>query len=226
MNKSIILSLLLMGSSYTYSQSTDPVLAAAVVSGDGMVTTQLDNINDNQKSIASLQALIYTNINIVRDYEKKTYDYLANASVAIKNMQEIIRAAELTREISTNLVNCADAAGRHPKGAIISSIVSKTSIKVTSEVISLYSYIASLVTKGDDNSSEKAINLLNSAERSNITWTVLQKLNTINFQCLALRWEIEYMTLSYIPIAIAPQEYFMAIDGKRIANDIISSFSK
>ena len=106
----------------------------------------------------------------------------------------------------------------NPQGVLMLGIVSKEITKATSEMVGIYSYISTL-------SLSKKV-LLNSAERSQITWTVLYKLRKIKSSLYLLKFQIENYTLADLPQILFPMEYFYAIDGKRIADNIIKDFKK
>ena len=201
-----------------YAQQIDPALASAVFGGSVMETNVLKSLSKAQDKIAVHQTSISANMMIVREYEKKTHDYLQNASGAIKNAIEIKQAAEITAQIIKAFDSCAEAARNNPEGVIMSAIVSKHCAKSARDLYGVYSYIVSL--------SLSSQVLLNAVERNQIMWTVLYKLRRIKSDVLLLEFQIENYTLADLPSILFPLEHFYLVDGKRIADGIIKDFSK
>jgi hypothetical protein len=203
---------------YAQKVVTDPALTSAVVIGGQSEQSVLKNINDNHDKIATWQTTISANLQVVKGYEEKMYDYLSNISSAVNNAFEIKQAAELTAEIITSFKSCAVAASKHTQGVIYTSIVSKKTSKLTQEMTGIYSYISTLVLNKNT--------LLNSAERTLILDTIIYKLRRIKSEIYLLQFQIENYTLADLPQVLFPEEYYMYISGKDIADKIIRNYSK
>lgn len=196
----------------------DPALTSAVVAGDASKKKSLDNIHKKQNSISALQSSIVANTTMIRDYEKKTYDYLSNVSSAVKNAVEIKEALLLTTEIVKAAGSCVEAAKKNPQGLAMVAVVNKHLTKLTTDMVGIYSYITTL-------SLDKKT-LLNAAERNQITWTVLYDLRKIKSNIFLVQFQIENYTLADMPRVLFPEQYFYMVDGKRIAGDIVRDFRK
>lgn len=196
----------------------DPALTGAVVAGDASKKKALDDIHKKQNSISALQSSIVANTTIIRDYEKKTYDYLSNVSSAVKNAVEVKEALLLTTEIVKAAGSCLDAAKKHPQGVAMVALINKNITKLTTDMVGVYSYITTL-------SLDKKT-LLNAAERNQITWTVLYDLKKIRSNIYLLQFQIENFTLADLPRVMFPEQYFYIVDGERIARDITKDFKK
>lgn len=201
----------------------DPVLTSAVTMGDANIRQELVKIKEKQNNIATLQAAIFATMTKVHDIEDKTYSYLSNASVAVKNLHQIVEAGELTVDIVKNLQTCSNAAIGHPRGTIVSALVSKRYTKAYSKMISLYSYIKTLVLTGNDGGDK--VNLLNSGERLKIATDVVDGLKDINFDIQVLTYQINYWRWADLITAKDPKSIFYVSDGKAVASEIIRSFS-
>ncbi len=201
-----------------FSQQIDPALATAVaVSGTAEVNA-LKETKEAQESIAAYQAAISIQMEKIRSVEEDVYSYLQNASGAIKNAIEIKQAGVITSEIYTLFGELTASAQENPQGVLMLTVVSKQITKVTEEMIGVYSYIASLSLSSDV--------LLNSVERNQITWSVLYKLKQIKSTLYLLKFQIDNYTLADLPQVLFPMEHFYAVDGARIADQIIASFNR
>ncbi len=201
-----------------YSQQIDPALASAVAISGGAEVNALKNTKKAQENIAFYQAAITLQMDRIRSVEQEVYGYLQNASGAIKNAIEIKQAGVLTTEIYTLFGELRQSAQNNPQGMLMLPVVSKQITKATEEMIGIYSYISSISLSSDV--------LLNAVERNQITWTVLYKLRQIKSTLYLLKFQIDNYTLADLPRILFPMEYFYATDGKRIADQIIASFSK
>lgn len=197
---------------------SDPLLTGTVLSANEGEKKVLKDINNSHNKIAAMQTVIGANLKVMRSYEEKIYNYLSNVSDAVKQGFEIKQAAELTLDITKSFKSCAQAANKNPQGAIYTAIVAKKTSKLTQEMVGIYSYITNIALNKNT--------LLNSAERQMIVDNVLYKLRRIKSEMYLLQFQIEYYTLADLPAVLFPEQYFMAIDGKRIANKIISDYSK
>ena len=215
-----ILLLLIANSSNVFAQKvvTDPALTGAVVAGGKSEQGILKKINNNHDKIATWQTTISANLQIVKGYEEKMYDYLSNVSSAVNNAFELKQAAELTVEIIASFKSCATAASKHTQGVMYTAIVSRKTSKFTQEMTGIYSYISTLVL------NKKT--LLNSAERTLILDTIIYKLRRIRNEMYLLQFQIENYTLADLPQVLFPEQYYMTISGKDIANKIIRNYSK
>lgn len=216
--KSCAAVLFMVVSNQAVAQQIDPVLAGAVTVSGIAEYSAINKTKDAQNKIATYQAVITVELDRIRDYESKMYSYLQNASSAVKNAIEIKQAGEITVEIAKLFNELRKSAAANPQGVLMLGIVSKEISKASSDMVGIYSYISTLSL------STKV--LLNSAERSQITWTVLYKLRRIKTSLYLLKFQIENYTLADLPQVLFPIEHFYAVDGKRIADDIIRDFKK
>ncbi len=197
----------------TYAQ-VDPTLAGAVTVNGALVSGEIDKNNKRQLEIIGINTGIYYNTQKIKEMEETTYKYLSQAQSIVSNAYDVARSATLMESIYSNLRKCSAEVKNHPQGMVVSLIVSKKYTQIVTESSSLYSYIASLVTK----SGEK--NLLNSAERNQIMTEVVNRLSMINRDLTSLRYQIQYLRWMDIPRYIAPGEYYKAVSSKLIVDGI------
>lgn len=206
----------------TAKAQVDPALTSTVAAGDMQIKNELTKINEKQTTIATLQAAIYANVSKVHSIESTMYNYLSNVSVAVQNLHQIVKAAELTVEITKNLKECSSAAVGHPRGALVTALVSNRYTKAYSEMVSLYGYLKTLVLTGNDGG--QTVNLLNSGERLQIASDVVDRLETVNFDIQVLNYQINYWRWADLVENKDPMSFFYVTDGADVANNIINGF--
>ncbi len=202
---------------------SDPGLTSAVATGHLFENQELNGIKNAQEKITIAQTAILGQLNVIREYEEKTFNYLKNAQEAIKNGHDLIVAANLTVEIGKNLNHCIDEAVNNPVG-ISTLAINKLGVTVIDRMVGIYSHIASIVLKGDDNSSGEGVNLLSSADRSMVIDRVIYELRNINNSLIGLSYQIEYMKIAHIPQQVFPIDYYYINQSQEIATDIIGKF--
>lgn len=193
---------------------TDPALTAAVALEKTTLENQLKKENDKQLQIIGINTGISVQLDEIRQYEEKMYNYLKETQSIIRNAYDIYRCGDLITQIYNNLRGCTDAIVGHPQGAIVSTVVSKQYSKITQETSALYGYISGLVTKSDGSV------LLNSAERNAILTQVTRRLSTINRNLTALKYQIRVYRWADIARHLAPKEYYMLVNCENIKNQI------
>lgn len=200
-----------------YAQlQADPVVAAALTGASVAETTALNGIKKEQKNIVAAQTLINAELNKIRALQKRTYDYLTNISGAVENARDIKRAYELTKQIYALCGELKTAVANNPQGLITTTVGTKHISQLTSEMTSLYSYIAGI-------SLNKKV-LLNSAERLVITSQVVHRLRNIHFKLYSLVYSVHSLNFRDLPRLLAPDIYYSTISKKDIAESIIRSW--
>lgn len=197
---------------------SDPVLTGTIIGTNEAEKKILKGILKENKKIVGLQTTITYNLNKMKQYEEKIYNYLSNVSTAINQAIEIKQAAEITADIIKSFKTCAEAAKKNPQGLVYTTIVSRKTSKLTTEMGGVYSYISSIALNKNA--------LLNTVERQIVIDGVLYKLRRIRSEMYLLEFQISNYTLADLPEVLFPEQYFMFIDGKRIADKIIRDMSK
>lgn len=194
----------------------DPLVSAAIATASATEKKSLDNINKEQKNILAAQVFVKTKLDQIKTIQKKTYDYLTNISAAVENARDIGKATSLTKQIYKLCGELKKAIANNPQGLLTTAIGTKQISQITSDVVSLYSYIASI--------SLNRKTLLNSAERLTITAQVVHELEKIYFKLYSLVYSVYSLNLKDLVRLIAPSIYYDAIAKKDIAQGIINSW--
>lgn len=229
MKKKRVLTIGLLLSVSQVFAGVDPVLTAAVEMQRETINNTLKDIHKEQKKTTGFQAVMTLELERLHKVEKDVYDYLQNASSAIKDVHSIIKCGTLIIEISSTMKECIQEAGRNPKGAAISAVVSREIKDATLQATSLYSFVKPLVLSGavdrngDGNigEGEKKVNLLNAAERFEILSKVEGTLDHIKYNFVILNWQIKMMNITSLWKSLDYESWRLYVGGKDIAEDII-----
>lgn len=214
----ILLILLCSLSVFTMSAQlqADPLVSAAIATASATEKKSLDNINKEQKNILTAQVFVKTKLDQIKTIQKKTYEYLTHISAAVENARDIKKSAILVRQIRDLCDELKTAIATNPQGVLTTAIGTKQISQITSEVVSLYSYIASI--------SLNRKTLLNSAERLTITGQVVHRLEQIYFKLYSLVYSVYSLNLKDLVRLIAPSIYYDVVSKKDIAQGIINSW--
>lgn len=193
--------------SYCFSANAgvDPATSAAVIAENTSLKSAYEKRIDEQKKIKGLETTIAASMAAIHNVENTMLDYLTNISDAVRNLHQIVDAAELVIAIPRNAELLMTAIREHPRNAILAPIVSTQITRLCAEATTLYPFMQQLVTTGTYNSGDdrRKVNLLNSAERYMIASMVVSKLSNINRALTMLRWQIQFFTWN---------EFFRGID--------------
>lgn len=225
------------------AQQTDPTLTATVVTQELSLKKAYEKREKTQNKILAAQATISLAMERVHSVEKTILDYMSNASAATQNLYQIKRAAELVAiKIPHQLQELTKAVKENPKGAAITGVISKTTADVSSEMLSLYGFMNTLVTstsygfkddeKNDDSSSDsevvkkKRVNLLSAAERYYIASEVVGKLERINTKLFIITWQVKCYSWMDLWWRVDPKSYGMYFNGKAVADRLIRDWNR
>lgn len=214
----LLLVVLCLGLSKIEAQvvNVDPALSTAVAIAGKNEKKALDNIKEEQSKIQKLQTLATVQLKKIEDIQRKSYDYLSNVSAGVQNAYDIKRSFELTKSIGNLCVELKQAVVDNPQGLVTVAVATKYISSVTTEVASVYTYIASIAL------NKKT--LLNSAERLQITWNVRNKLSNIYNRIYNLIYQIRALNFSHLPQLIAPEIYYGLVSHKTIADQVIRDY--
>lgn len=216
----------------------DPVLTGALATQFQMLKRIFDRRDSTQKKIIAAEAtvtLAYTRMHQVEDSVLK---YMRNVQSAFNNLYQIKRAAELVAvDIPKNMgyVRKAISDGGL-QGTLMSAIVGKQITSITTDIASLYPFMAQLVTSGsyavqdiDANGNpvtkSHKVNLLNSSERFYVANTILTKLEDINTSLYCLAWEIRTYRWRSLFYGLDPVGWSRIMSAKWIVRGIISDWN-
>lgn len=212
----LVLSLLLCSVQGYAQLQADPAVAAALVYASEIEKTALDNIKTEQNNIVKAQTIMNVELDKIRALQKRTYDYLTNISAAVENAKDIKKSYELTVKIYNLCGELKTAISKNPQGLVTTVVGTKQISDLTTEMTSLYSYIAGITL------NKKT--LLNSAERLIITGQVVHRLEKIHFKLYSLVYSVYSLSFKDLPRLLAPDIYYSTISKKDIAQSIINSW--
>lgn len=233
--KKLIVSLLslLVLSNNSFAQQTDPTLTGAVAAQSAMLKSIFNNREKTQKKIIAAETAVTVAMDRMHKVEDQMLDYLQNAQVAMQNLYQIKRAAELvTTEIPQNMNLVRQSLPGHLKGTAIALLVSDEVTDATTQMASLYPFMKQLVTSGSYNVSDyddrgnpvnkkQKINLLNSAERYYVANEVVTKLENINTDLWLLAWQIRTLSWNDLWYGLDPDGWATVMSGKAIVEGLI-----
>lgn len=213
---------------------TDPALTGAIVTQMEMLKSIFKKRDKTQKEIIAAEAAVTASMKRMHDVEDKVLGYMSNVQGAFQNLYQIKRAGQLVAvEIPQNmkLVRNAIKIGRI-EGTVMAVTVGEELTEMTTEMMSLYPFLAQLVTTGsynvtddDGKSTKKKVNLLDSYERYYICNTVVDKLEKINTSLYLLAWEIQTLRWRDLFYKLDPEGWINIMAGANIVNGIISDWN-
>ncbi len=225
---------------------TDPILTAEIA----LQTSTLKEIQQKQYEAlsATQKAHIATSIAMttLHDLEKKSYNYLYNAASGMQNLYQLIQIGEQVVSIFKMGNECLKAAKENPKSAVFTAICTKEIFNASTEIAALVSTVKEIALDGieftragwDEQATAfisgkytpqgetKKHNLLNPVERLSIINSVSMKLNHIYHHLSMLRYQLRYMNFWSMLQHVDEKTWFYLRDGKRLAQDIVNSWSK
>lgn len=187
------------------AQQTDPTLTAAIIAQTEELKSAYKKRDKTQTDLAVVQSTVTAAMGAVHEVEKKTLEYMSNASSAMQNLYQLKRAAELVGEkIPSQIKEMVNAVPSNLQGTAITTLTTKTCENVIEEMSSLYGFMSQLVTstsysfsdKKDTETSENGknnVNLLSAAERYYIANEVVRKLEKLYNRLWATTYHIKTM---------------------------------
>lgn len=221
--------------------SYDPALHSAVLAQIRVLEKIYNKREKTQNKIIAADVAVSTALTRMHDVEDKILGYMENVQGAIQNLYEIKRAAKLVAiEIPNSMkeVRRAISIG-HFQGTFIATTASHELTEITEDMLSLYPFMAQLVTSGSYNvdvyepggdggtlpgkwtTKQKKVNLLNSAERYYVCTTVLSKLEDINTRLRLFAWQIMTMRWRDFFYELDPEGWCKLMGGYLSADDVV-----
>lgn len=192
----------------------DLVTTAAITANAVAISAEVDKTTEVQEQTMAQNATITSLLNSIRSYEKKTYNYLSKAHGAVQGAYDVARCFTLGEQIINNLSECTKEAADHPRGAIVSALISEEYSRIIQESTALVGYITSIVTASGDN------NLLNSYERMAVLHNIKRRLYGLASSTSQLRWDIACMRWSHLGRELSPELYYELQDMSDVYDEI------
>lgn len=215
------------------SQQTDPALTEAVGMQTAMLKDIFSNRENTQQKIIAAEAAVTVAMDRMHQVEDRMLDYLGNAQVAMQNLYQVKRAAELvTSEIPRNMDLVRKSVPGHLKGTAIALLVSDELTDAATQMASLFPFMKQLVTggtynvdgydsQGNSTTERHRVNLLNSAERYYVANEVVSRLEAVNTDLWLLAWQIRTLSWQDLWYGLDPEGWAAVMSGKAIVESLI-----
>jgi predicted ribonuclease YlaK len=215
------------------SQQTDPALTGAVGMQTAMLKDIFSNRENTQQKIIAAEAAVTVAMDRMHQVEDRMLDYLGNAQVAMQNLYQVKRAAELvTSEIPRNMYLVRKSVPGHLKGTAIALLVSDELTDAATQMASLFPFMKQLVTggtynvdgydsQGNPTTERHRVNLLNSAERYYVANEVVSRLEAVNTDLWLLAWQIRTLSWQDLWYGLDPEGWAAVMSGKAIVESLI-----
>ena len=215
------------------SQQTDPALTGAVGMHTAMLKDIFSNRENTQQKIIAAEAAVTVAMDRMHQVEDRMLDYLGNAQVAMQNLYQVKRAAELvTSEIPRNMDLVRKSVPGHLKGTAIALLVSDELTDAATQMASLFPFMKQLVTggtynvdgydsQGNPTTERHRVNLLNSAERYYVANEVVSRLEAVNTDLWLLAWQIRTLSWQDLWYGLDPEGWAAVMSGKAIVESLI-----
>ena len=231
--KSVCLTLALSLCGTLCAQQTDPTLTGAVAAQTELLKKIFEKREKTQKRIIAAESAVAVAMDRVHKVENQMLEYLSNAQVAMQNLYQIKRAAELVAtEIPEKMRLVKDAMPGHLEGTAIAFLVSDELTDAATQMATLFPFMRQLVTSGsytEDTFDEEGnpvqekhkVNLLSSAERYYVANEVVSRLERINTDLWLLAWQIRTMSWQDLWYGLDPEGWATVMSGKAIVERLI-----
>lgn len=198
-----------------------------------MLKDIFSNRENTQQKIIAAEAAVTVAMDRMHQVEDRMLDYLGNAQVAMQNLYQVKRAAELvTSEIPRNMDLVRKSVPGHLKGTAIALLVSDELTDAATQMASLFPFMKQLVTggtyivdgydsQGNPTTERHRVNLLNSAERYYVANEVVSRLEAVNTDLWLLAWQIRTLSWQDLWYGLDPEGWAAVMSGKAIVESLI-----
>lgn len=198
-----------------------------------MLKDIFSNRENTQQKIIAAEAAVTVAMDRMHQVEDRMLDYLGNAQVAMQNLYQVKRAAELvTSEIPRNMDLVRKSVPGHLKGTAIALLVSDELTDAATQMASLFPFMKQLVTggtynvdgydsQGNSTTERHRVNLLNSAERYYVANEVVSRLEAVNTDLWLLAWQIRTLSWQDLWYGLDPEGWAAVMSGKAIVESLI-----
>lgn len=198
-----------------------------------MLKDIFSNRENTQQKIIAAEAAVTVAMDRMHQVEDRMLDYLGNAQVAMQNLYQVKRAAELvTSEIPRNMDLVRKSVPGHLKGTAIALLVSDELTDAATQMASLFPFMKQLVTggtynvdgydsQGNPTTERHRVNLLNSAERYYVANEVVSRLEAVNTDLWLLAWQIRTLSWQDLWYGLDPEGWAAVMSGKAVVESLI-----
>lgn len=198
-----------------------------------MLKDIFSNRENTQQKIIAAEAAVTVAMDRMHQVEDRMLDYLGNAQVAMQNLYQVKRVAELvTSEIPRNMDLVRKSVPGYLKGTAIALLVSDELTDAATQMASLFPFMKQLVTggtynvdgydsQGNPTTERHRVNLLNSAERYYVANEVVSRLEAVNTDLWLLAWQIRTLSWQDLWYGLDPEGWAAVMSGKAIVESLI-----
>lgn len=227
---------LAFGGKASAAVQTDPVLTSAIITQMELLKKLFNRRDSTQKKIIAAEGAVTLAMDRMHKVENKVLGYMANVQVGFQNLYQLKHSAELVAiEIPKNMGKLRGAVRDGGfQGTALSIVIGEELTNITTEMMSLYPFMAQLVSSGTINvgsgeydkdgkeiMNKKKVNLLDSAERYYICSTIESKLENINTALYLLAWEIRTLKWRDLLYELDPDGWNTIMATAGIAKGIV-----
>ena len=196
----------------------DPVLARTESAGFITEKLELDKQTKKQKAIIASEVLINEAMNKVHDVEKTTLTYLRTASDVLNNAYQIKKVITLLGDCQDDVAELGKLIKENKtKGVLLAGLSEASDNRVMECSEDIIMFLKPVIL-----GSSKT--LLNTAERTYMLNTLIQKLSMLRANLHIMQYRVKYLNWFDLVRFVDPDTYWNAKDMKRIATSIIKEF--
>lgn len=219
--------------SYADAVTLDPLLAGTIAGQIEVEKKLHEKRSKDRKETVNAQMLIAAGLEEIHRVENDILKYLGNASSVLTNSLQIASIIDYAFvQIPKDMGDVLKAVKEHPQGAALEAICTKQGEKIYAEATELVTLVQTLVNskyslgeaKGE--SDKNNVNLLSSAERYYILFSVESKLRKIHSDLRFMQYYIKHLTWRDLWKTLDKESYYNAILMKININDIIRKWDQ
>ncbi len=168
----------------------NPLEWAALVEGNELINAQFKNEIKGQTKTALLQNTIAAEFTQIKKWEKKYNSYLKTTEGFASQIKAASHLYNDGVRLFINLCRLRKAIVDNPQGIVATFSMNDLYMETAAELVTVYSTLKNAVDAGGKE------NMLTGAQRSEILWSITDKLGAFNHKLSQLTLSLQYYTLS------------------------------
>lgn len=169
---------------------TNPLEWVALAEGNEAINGQIEEQIDGQTRTAVLQNSIAAEFNKIHEWERKYSSYLQTANGYASSLKAASTLYEDGVRIFITLGKLRKTVSDNPQGILATMSMNNLYIETATELVSVYTLLRNAIATGG------VQNMLTGAERSEILWTLNDKLGKFHKKLNRLYLSIRYYTMT------------------------------
>lgn len=189
---SVILIAFIIGTQVAKAQyiQTNPLEWLALAEGNEAINEQIQSETEGQMKTAVIQNTIAAEFNKIHEWERKYSGYLQAAGGYASSLKAASTLYEDGVRIFITLGKLNKAISTNSQGVIATINMNNLYIETATELVTVYTLLRNAISTGGTQ------NMLTGAERSEIIWTLSDKLYSLKKKLNRLYLSIRYYTLT------------------------------